>query len=72
MFDPNIPGVNFNNVKCANFSYERHFGSFFLVTCIVKAAETTFVQKICTFNVDEIDYRKCDWNQETFEPMPRQ
>jgi len=24
---------------------------------VVKAAETTFVQKICTFNVDEIDYR---------------
>ncbi len=24
---------------------------------VVKAAETTFVQKICTFNVDEIDNR---------------
>jgi len=24
---------------------------------VVKAAETTFVQKNCTFNVDEIDYR---------------
>ncbi len=24
---------------------------------VVKAAKTTFVQKICTFNVDEIDTR---------------
>jgi len=24
---------------------------------VVKAAETKFVQKICTINVDEIDYR---------------
>ncbi len=24
---------------------------------VVKAAETTFAQKICTFNVDEIDVR---------------
>jgi hypothetical protein len=23
------PAVNFINVKCARFSYERHFGSFF-------------------------------------------
>ncbi len=29
-------GVNFINVKRANFSYERHFGSFFLVTCTKK------------------------------------
>ncbi len=26
------PVVNFINVKSANFSYERRFGSFFLVT----------------------------------------
>ena len=40
--------VNFINVKRTNFLYERHFGSFFLVTCtyIVKAAKTTSVQKI--------------------------
>jgi hypothetical protein len=31
------------------------FGSFFLIMYI---AETTFVRKICTFNVDEIDGRK--------------
>jgi len=52
-----IPGVNFINVICANFLYERCFGSFFLVTCtyLLKAAETTFVRKICAYNVDEID-----------------
>ncbi len=26
-------GVNFINILCTNFSYERCFGSFFLVTC---------------------------------------
>jgi hypothetical protein len=29
-----LTGVNFINVKLANFSYERRFGSFFLVTCM--------------------------------------
>ncbi len=53
-FEP--AGVNFINVKHANFLYERYFDSFFSSNMyIVKAAETTFVQKICTFNVDEID-----------------
>ncbi len=38
------------------FLYERHFGSFFSsYMYAVKAAKTKFVQKICTFNVDEID-----------------
>ncbi len=42
-------GVNFINILRTNFSYERCFGSFFLVTCtymyVEKAAETTFVKK---------------------------
>ncbi len=39
-------GINFINVKCANFSYECHFSSFFSSYVYVKkAAETTFVQK---------------------------
>jgi len=29
----NFSGVNFINVKRANFSYEHRFGSFFPVTC---------------------------------------
>jgi len=37
-----------------NFSYERHFGSFFL-TCF--GFEKTFVQKMRAYNVDEIDTR---------------
>ncbi len=40
-----------------NFSYERRFSSFYYVHATRKAAGTTFVQKICTFNVDEIDTR---------------
>jgi len=51
-------GLNFINVERTNFSHEScFFGSFFLVTCmyVVKAAEMTFVRKICTFNIDEID-----------------
>jgi hypothetical protein len=50
--------VNFINVKHARFLYERHFGSFCASVCTdvhKKAAETTFVQKIPAFNVDEID-----------------
>jgi hypothetical protein len=35
--DHKVPtGVNFINVKHANFSYKRRFGSFFLVTCTLK------------------------------------
>jgi len=40
------------------FLYKRRFGSFFSSYVYVeKAAKTTFVRKICTFNVDEIDGR---------------
>ena len=50
-----LPRVNFINVKRANFSYEHLFDSFFSsYMYIVKAAKTTFIQKICTFNFDEI------------------
>ncbi len=49
-------GVNFINIKRTNFLYEYHFGSFYYVhVTALKAAETTFVWKIRTFNVDEID-----------------
>ena len=49
-------GVNFMNVKRANFTHECHFGSFFSSYLYVKkAAEMTFVRKIRTYNVDEID-----------------
>ncbi len=40
--------VNFINVKCTNFSYKSHFGSFFYVHVTRKAAKTTFVQKLCS------------------------
>jgi len=41
-----------------NFSYKHCFSSFYYVHITrKKAAETKFAQKICTFNVDEIDYR---------------
>jgi len=59
------PGVNFINIKSANFTYEWHFGSFFFSYVYVKkAAETTFVWKIRTYNIDEIDGRlvKSWWN----------
>jgi hypothetical protein len=40
------------------FLYECRFGSFFLRMYMrKKAAETTFVQKMPAFKVDEIDYR---------------
>jgi len=42
--------VNFINVKHARISYERHFGSFFLVTCTLLKRRS--FEK---FNVDEID-----------------
>jgi hypothetical protein len=45
-------GVNFINVISTNFVYECCFGSF-----LEKAAETMFVRKIRTYNVDEIDGR---------------
>ncbi len=38
------------------FLYKRRFGSFFSSYVYVeKAAKTTFVQKRCAFNIDEID-----------------
>ncbi len=41
--------------SCRQF-HQRRFGSFFYKQVTrKKAAETTFVQKICTYNVDEID-----------------
>ena len=48
-----LPGVNFINIKCANFSYEHWFWQLF--SSYMNVAETTFVRKICSFNVDEID-----------------
>jgi len=30
-----IPGVNFINIKCTNFSYARWFQQLFLVTCML-------------------------------------
>ncbi len=49
-------GVNFINVKRMPFLYEHHFGSFFYVHVTrKKAAEMTFMQKMRTFNNDEID-----------------
>jgi len=49
--------VNFINILRTNFSYIRRlFGSFFLRTYVrKKAAKKTFVRKIRTYNVDEID-----------------
>jgi len=32
----NPSGVNFINIKRTNYSYERHFGSFSIVTCTKK------------------------------------
>jgi hypothetical protein len=53
---PVCPVVNFINVKRAIFLYGLHFGSIFSsYMYVVKTVETTSVQKICTFNVDEID-----------------
>jgi len=48
-------GVNFINIKCTNFSYARWFRQLF--SSYIYIAETTFVRKIRTFNVDEIDGR---------------
>ncbi len=49
-----LPVVNFINVKHANFSYKRHFSSFFSSYMYVVKA----VWKIHMFNIDEIDTRK--------------
>ncbi len=46
-------GVNFINILRTNVVLAA-FSSYLYV---VKAAETTFVGKICTFNVDEINTR---------------
>jgi hypothetical protein len=53
--------VNFINILRTNFADERRFGGFFylhahLLTTYLKAAETMFVRKIRTYNVDEIHY----------------
>jgi len=49
---------NFANVKLANFTYKCHFGSFFSSYVYVKkAVKMTFLRKIRTYNVDEIDGR---------------
>ncbi len=47
-------GVNFINIIRTNFLYERRFSSYMYIE---KGAEMMFVQKICTFNVDEIGSR---------------
>jgi len=47
------PGVNFINVKRTNFSYKRCFGNVHVTW--KKLPKPMFVQKICAFNVDEID-----------------
>ncbi len=53
------PGVNFINVIRANFCTNVVSAAFSSYMYVVKAAKKTFVQKNCTFNVDEIDYRTC-------------
>jgi len=47
-------GVNFINVLCTNFSYERCFCSFFKLRF---SFGEKFVQKTWAKNVDEIDSR---------------
>jgi len=49
------PAVNFINIIHSHFSYKFLPKAKMLLE---KAAETTFVRKICTFHIDEIDYRK--------------
>jgi hypothetical protein len=51
------PMVNFINFLCTNFTYETLFDSLslFYLREKRKAAEKTFVRKICEFNVEEID-----------------
>jgi len=61
--DPKVacdpPGGNFINIKRTNFSYERHFVSFYYVHVTrKKLPKPKFVRKIRAFtNVDEIDGR---------------
>ncbi len=51
--------VNFINILRTNFFVRMLFLQLFLCTCNQrKAAEMTFVQKICTLNVGEIDTRR--------------
>jgi len=52
-------GVNFINFFWARFLYK------FLAPSQTQLEKTTFVQKICTFNVDEIDGR-CQFHQRFF------
>jgi len=52
---PRQAGVNFINIKHANFSYEGSFWLLFSSYMYIK--KTTFVRKISTFNFDEIDGR---------------
>jgi len=50
-----LHGVNFINIKCTPFLYERHLGSFFYVHGTrKKAAEMTLIRKKRTFNDDKI------------------
>jgi hypothetical protein len=48
-----VSGVNFINIKRTNFSYAHWFRQLF--SSYMYVAETTFVRKICMFNIDEID-----------------
>jgi hypothetical protein len=53
MLVKSTPAANFINIIRTIFLYERRFGSFF--SSVEKAAKTAFVQKIRTYNADEID-----------------
>ncbi len=56
MLVKSTPAANFINIISTNCLYERRFGSFFSSYVYVeKAAKTAFVQKIRTYNADEID-----------------
>jgi len=58
IFQSKWKGVNFINIFARVFRTKRRFGSFFLDTSSTNvAAKMTFVWKIRTFNVDEIDGR---------------
>jgi len=60
------PAVNFINIKRTSFSYERHFGSFFLrmyVRMYIKKLPKQNSYKKHAFNVDEID---TSWERDTF------
>jgi len=53
------PVVNFINVFCTRFLYERRFGSFFLV---MFGLVPKFCTKKCAKNVDEIETRRAYFN----------